>query len=116
MMQELVSRRLYHTEWPYPQLMVIDGGKGQLTSALKAISSLTQSSYPHLDLVKLQNIKVVALAKRQNELFFPGKPKSVLLRDLPRPLENLFLHIRDEAHRFAIKYHRLLHAKKVIET
>ena len=119
MMQELLERRLKHPEWPYPQLMVIDGGKGQLTSAQKAISNLVSLSFGKLKetkFAKAQNIKVVALAKKQNELFFPKKPKSVLLRDLPRPLENLFLHIRDEAHRFAIKYHRLLHAKKVIET
>ncbi|MDP4007241.1 MAG: UvrB/UvrC motif-containing protein [bacterium] len=129
MMQELISRRLSHPEWPFPQVMVIDGGKGQLSSALKAISNLLSVSYPrpagrgsppleaaHLTESKLRGINVVALAKKQNELFFPDKPKSVLLHDLSRPLENLFLHIRDEAHRFAIKYHRHLHSKKVMKT
>ena len=111
MMKELIERRLRHKEWPYPQLIVIDGGKGQLSSALKVISTLVKLSSPQLSLTRLQSIKVVALAKKQNELFFPGKPKSVLLRDLPRPLENLFLHIRDEAHRFAVKYHRALRSK-----
>jgi len=94
--------------------MVIDGGKGQLTAALKAISNLISLSYPQLSLTKLRGIKVVALAKKHNELFFPKKQKSVLLKDLPRPLENLFLHIRDEAHRFAISYHRHLRSKSVI--
>ncbi|OHA65988.1 MAG: hypothetical protein A2672_00140 [Candidatus Wildermuthbacteria bacterium RIFCSPHIGHO2_01_FULL_49_22b] len=116
MMEELLSRRLRHPEWPYPQLMVIDGGKGQLTAALSALRELTiGNSQLTIDSKKSQSSKVkgqksimVALAKKQNELFFPGKSRPVLLRDLPRPLENLFLHIRDEAHRFAISYHRKL--------
>jgi len=106
MMEELLLRRLLHKEWPYPQIIVIDGGKGQLTSAINATLNISAA----------KKIKIVALAKKQNELFFPGKSKSVLLRDLPRPSENLFLHIRDEAHRFAITYHRLLHRKKVLKT
>ncbi|MBI2123793.1 MAG: UvrB/UvrC motif-containing protein [Candidatus Wildermuthbacteria bacterium] len=119
MMEELISRRLKHTEWPYPNLMLIDGGKGQLSSTLKAISNLPRASYPprtirgivrgpHLDRVKLQKIKVVALAKRNNELFSPKNPKPVLLKNLPQGVSNLFLYIRDEAHRFAISYHRKL--------
>ena len=108
MMQELISRRLKHTEWPYPDLMLIDGGKGQLSSALKAILNLTPLSYPHLKEIKLQKIKVVALAKRNNELFSPRKADPVLLRNLPQEVSNLLLHVRDEAHRFAISYHRKL--------
>lgn len=103
MIEELVSRRLSHPEWPYPQLMVIDGGKGQLSSAAKALKES-----------KRKNILLSALAKKQNELFLLGKSRPVLLRDLPRPVENLFLHIRDEAHRFAISYHRHLRSKAVI--
>jgi len=116
MMEELLSRRLMHKEWSYPQVIVIDGGKGQLTSAKKAIVSLISMNNPRLSKTALGNIKLVALAKKQSELFFPGKPKSVLLRDLPRSSENLFLHIRDEAHRFAITYHRLLRKKAITNT
>ena len=100
MMKELVARRLQHPEWPYPQLMVIDGGKGQLSSA---VAALKESG--------VKGILLSALAKRHNELFILNKPKPVLLRDLPRAAENLFLHIRDEAHRFAITYHRRLRSK-----
>ena len=113
MIEELLLRRLQHPEWPYPHLMVIDGGKGQLSAALKAISNLTKLSYPHLNEIKLRDIKVVALAKKRNELFFPGRKNSVLLSDLPKPVENLFLFIRDEAHRFAISYHRTLRSKNL---
>jgi len=105
MMKELLERRLQHPEWPYPQVMIIDGGKGQLSSAAAALKESGR-----------KGILLSALAKKQNELFFPGKPKPVLLRDLPRPLENLFLHIRDEAHRFAITYHRFLRSKSITGT
>jgi len=104
MIKELVKRRLQHPEWPYPQLMVIDGGKGQLSSA---VSALKES--------EVKNIALSALAKRHNELFFPLKQKPTLLRDLPKPVEHVFLHIRDEAHRFAISYHRLLRKKKILK-
>lgn len=103
MMQELVTRRLNHPEWKYPQLMIIDGGKGQLSSALKAMFK-----------ARLQtSIKVVAIAKRNNELFLPGKSHPLLLRNLPQNVSNLILHIRDEAHRFAISYHRKLRTKEL---
>ena len=97
MMQELISRRLKHKEWKYPELMIIDGGKGQLSSTLKAMTKDQQ-----------KRIKVGAIAKRNNELFFPGAKDPVLLRNLSGGISNLVLHIRDEAHRFAITYHRAL--------
>ena len=94
MMQEVISRRLRHPEWPYPDLMVIDGGKPQLSAALKALEG--------------DKIQVAALAKKNNELFFPGSSQPLLLKNLPQEVSNLLLHIRDEAHRFAISYHRKL--------
>ncbi|MCH7604560.1 GIY-YIG nuclease family protein [Patescibacteria group bacterium] len=101
MMQELITRRLNHPEWKYPQLMIIDGGKGQLSSALKALKK------------SKANIAVAAIAKRNNELFLPGKLHPLLLKNLPQNVSNLILHIRDEAHRFAISYHRLLRKKNI---
>ena len=108
MMQELIFRRLKHIEWPYPDLMLIDGGKGQLSSAIKAISNLGNLSFGKLRFPKLREIRVVALAKRNNELFYPNKTKPVLLKNLPQEDANLLLHVRDEAHRFAVTYHRKL--------
>lgn len=107
MMEEVLTRRLAHKEWGYPDLIVIDGGKGQLSAALKA-----------LDKYKIQNtrykIYVAAIAKKHNELFLPGRSTPLLLKDMPQHVSNLILHIRDEAHRFAISYHRLLRKKKMI--
>ena len=99
MMKELITRRLSHKDWSYPDVMLIDGGKGQLSSAMEAIAEQKQ----------LGKFKVVALAKRNNELFFPNNPEPALLKDMGAGLEHMLLHIRDEAHRFAITYYRKLH-------
>ncbi|MBI2453056.1 MAG: GIY-YIG nuclease family protein, partial [Parcubacteria group bacterium] len=100
MMQELVSRRLSHAEWPSPDFMLIDGGKPQLTAALKALKPYKGLSFA-----------VGALAKQNNELFLPGRKTSILLSSMSLALRNVLMHIRDEAHRFAISYHRKLHRK-----
>lgn len=101
MLKEVVTRRLAHSEWAYPDLMVVDGGKGQLSAALEALRSKS----------RIAKIHVAAIAKRNNELFLPGKSKPLLLKDMPRSVSNFILHIRDEAHRFAIAYHRFLRRK-----
>lgn len=99
MMREVIRRRFSHREWPYPDLILIDGGRGQLNSA-------------QLELAKLGlQIKLVSLAKRLEELFIPGRAKPILLSKMPKETENLLKHIRDEAHRFAISHHRKRHRK-----
>lgn len=97
MMRELLSRRISHREWKLPELMLIDGGKGQLSSALAGLETRS-----------IPSLKVVALAKRNNELFMEGVKEPLLLKDMPTPLSHVLLRIRDEAHRFAITYHRKL--------
>jgi len=127
MLQEVISRRLAHEEWTYPDLMIIDGGKGQLTAALNALhkskiqipKSLrepegsskprTAKINPKYQILNTQyGIHVAAIAKKHNELFLPGKSEPLLLRNMPQGVSNFILHMRDEAHRFAITYHRNL--------
>ncbi len=93
MLQEVLFRRLRHPEWPLPNLFLIDGGKGQLSSA-KAILEAAHIAIP-----------VVSLAKREEELWLDSE-KSIALKRVPPPLLFLFQHIRNEAHRFAISFHR----------
>lgn len=102
MMKEIISRRLKHAEWPYPDAILIDGGKPQLNAAL-----LITKDY------KLKT-KIMALAKKHNELFIEGKKKPVLLKPLPQETSDLILRLRDEAHRFAISYHKKLRFKNLI--
>jgi excinuclease ABC subunit C len=77
-----------------PQLVLIDGGRGQLNAALRAMED-----------AGVEGIPVASLAKRFEEVYVPGRPDPVVI---PRTSEALYVlqHIRDEAHRFAIGYHR----------
>jgi len=91
-LREVLQRRLKHTEWPRPDLIILDGGKGQLKAA-RGI-----------------NIPVLALAKigdKDGKLFTPYSKNCAQLSKLPGNLSNLFLQIRNEAHRFAIGYNKL---------
>lgn len=105
-MKEVLTRRLSHLgeeKWAKPDLIIIDGGKGQLSSVMQIIEDLC-----------VTGIDVVSLAKKHEEVFLPKQSKPVIL---PRNSSALFLfqRIRDEAHRFAITYHRKLRSKKMIE-
>lgn len=83
-----------------PDLLIVDGGKGQLNAALLAMADRG-----------VEHIQAIGLAKKQEEVFLPGRSKPVLL---PRDSEGLYLlqRIRDEAHRFAINYHRQLRKRE----
>jgi excinuclease ABC subunit C len=105
MMAEVVSRRFARarsvTADEYdesfaavPNLVVVDGGKGQLAAALAAMQSYD-----------LPRVAVVALAKREEEVFLPGRPDPITL-DRASPGLQLLQRIRDEAHRFALGFHR----------
>jgi len=102
MIKEVLSRRFGHPEWPFPDVILIDGGKAQLNATI-----LRAKSY------KLK-AKVIALAKKKNELFVEGQKKPILLKTLPRPIFNLILQLRDEAHRFALTYHLKLRKKSLL--
>lgn len=98
-MQEAVYRR-YKDYEDLPSLVVIDGGKGQLSSALAVLEGLG-----------LHDLPVVGLAKREEEIFKPHQSESILL-DRDSAALHLIQRIRDEAHRFAITYHRKLRGKR----
>ena len=93
-MQEVVYRRYPDLE-DLPSLIIIDGGKGQLSSACEVIRGLGITG---------EDVPVIGLAKREEEIFKEGAHTSILL-DKMSPALHLIQHIRDEAHRFAITYH-----------
>ena len=101
-MKEVLTRRfkrLGEEGWEKPDLIIIDGGKGQLSSVMQIVNELG-----------ISGIDIVSLAKREEEVFLPNKLTSIMLA---RGSSALFLiqRIRDEAHRFAITYHRNLRSK-----
>ncbi len=103
MMREVIRRRYSGSlaqELPRPDLILVDGGKGQLGAASEELAAL--------DLA----IPAVGLAKRFEHIFLPGQTEPIVL--LPTsPVLHLLQHIRDEAHRFAIRYHRRLRGKPI---
>jgi excinuclease ABC subunit C len=103
MLKEILSRRFLHKEWGFPDLLLIDGGKAQLNAAIEIKNKVA----------KTKNIPAMSLAKKHNELFVEGKNKPVLLRELPGEVANLILRLRDEAHRFAISYHKKLRSESL---
>ena len=90
--------------WPVPDLVILDGGRGQLSAGIAALSD-----------AGLLQIPIAALAKEREELFVPGRPEPVIL---PERSQGLFLvqRIRDEAHRFAVTYHQQLRAKSATKS
>lgn len=107
MMKEVVgrrARRIRDGEFPRPDLILIDGGRGQVGAALEA---LTEAGLP--------DIPLVGLAKREEELILPDRPDSLRL---PRqaPALKLLIQLRDEAHRFALTYHRKLRGSAALSS
>ena len=105
--REVIYRRyskLKEEKSSLPDLIMVDGGKGQLSSAIEILDELGYSKY-----------NIIGLAKRLEEVFFPGnsEPESI-----PKTSSGLKLlqHIRDEAHRFAITFHRNRRSKRTIKT
>ena len=102
-MREIVTRRytrLLEEKEPLPQLIIIDGGKGQLNAATEVLRELNL----------LGKITIVGLAKRLEEIFYPGDPFPLVLDKTSETLK-VIQHLRDEAHRFGITFHRHMRSK-----
>ena len=104
-MREILSRRFKRIksgQIQAPDLIIIDGGKGQLSSVIKIMEEY--------DL----KLNIVSLAKREEEVFLPNQSKPVIFA-INSPALHLFQRIRDEAHRFAITFHRQLRSKSMLK-
>jgi excinuclease ABC subunit C len=108
MMREALSRRFRNLKLgelesfrETPDIVLIDGGKGQLSSALTAASN---EGADHLN--------IISIAKREEEIYIPGRSEPLEVSP-DSPGLNLLRRVRDEAHRFAVSYHRKLRAKKM---
>jgi excinuclease ABC subunit C len=101
MLKEVLSRRLQHPEWGYPEIMLIDGGIAQLNVGITTKNASR----------KTRHIKIISIAKGKRELFIEGRKDPIPLKKLPQEVYNLIVHLDDEAHRFAITYHKKLRSK-----
>lgn len=103
MLKEVLIRRFRHPEWPYPDLIVIDGGRGQLNAALSVIPG---------------EIKTISLTKDKkhvgSHILVSGSKNPLRLADISGAVKNLILSVDSEAHRFAIKHYRKKHRKRMV--
>ncbi|GHM99753.1 UvrABC system protein C [Cytophagales bacterium WSM2-2] len=107
-MQEIVTRRykrIMEEEGEFPSLIIVDGGKGQLSSACEALKNLGLYG----------KIPIVGIAKKLEEIYYPEDPLPLLISK-KSPGLLLIQQIRDEAHRFAIEFHRLKRSKNTFVT
>jgi excinuclease ABC subunit C len=107
-MEEVVYRRyrrLLEEDEPLPQLVIVDGGKGQLSSGVTALERLGLRG----------KIPIIGIAKRLEELFYPNDPVPLYLDKRSESLK-VIQQMRNEAHRFGISHHRNKRSKQAIET
>lgn len=107
-MEEVIYRRyrrLLDEEQPLPQLIVIDGGKGQLSAALSSLEKLDLRG----------KISVIGIAKKLEEIYYPGDPLPLYLDKKSESLR-IIQQLRDEVHRFGLSHHRNKRSKGVIKT
>lgn len=107
-MREVITRRygrLKKEGGHLPDLLVVDGGKGQLSSGLQALKELGMQD----------DVPIIGLAKRLEEVFIPGKTDAIMIPKTSSALK-LLQYLRDEAHRFAITFHRQKRSKRTIRS
>jgi excinuclease ABC subunit C len=100
MLKEVLQRRFSGQGWKYPKAILIDGGKGQLNAAIEVVPP---------------QIKVMSIAKGRQELFVAGQKFPTPLKNLPQKIYNLIKSLDEEAHRFAVTYHRKLREKALLD-
>ena len=117
-MYEVLKRRFAHAEYEEPQLLVVDGGKGQLSMAVKILQEINKTHIPVVGLAKartkadFQAEKIVASEER---FYLPGRVNPVVFKTNTEAYQ-ILTGLRDEAHRFAITYHRKLREQTSLES
>ncbi|MHB8483177.1 MAG: excinuclease ABC subunit UvrC [Nitrospiria bacterium] len=106
MIHEIVSRRFGGLPEKLPDLLVIDGGKGQLSLAGEALTGAGYGSIPLVGLAKEKE-------EKEERIYFPGQSDPMIL-DPRSPVTHLLVQLRDEAHRFAVSYHRNIRGKRMV--
>ncbi len=104
MLKEVLERRFSHKNWQYPEIILIDGGIAQLNIAKKIKNNL-----------KIKNLKIIAIAKGRQQLFIEERKEPIPLKNLPQDIYNLIKNLDNEAHRFAITYHKKLRKKNLLK-
>lgn len=117
-MREVITRRLKHEDYDDPNLIVVDGGKGQLNMALEALKELGREDIPVVGLAKARvkgDFTDQEINQTEERFYLPGRQNPVMFRNNSEA-HHILVGIRDEAHRFAITYHRKLRESSSLES
>lgn len=117
-MKEVLSRRFAHKEYEDPQLVVVDGGKGQLQVAVRLLQELGREDIPVVGLAKARaqgDFQDAAITATEERFFLPGRANPVTFRPSTEAYQ-ILVGLRDEAHRFAITYHRKIRESTSLES
>lgn len=117
-MKEVLSRRFAHSEYDDPQLIVVDGGKGQLSAAVKILEEIGRRDIPIVGLAKARvqgEFSDQEVLSSEERFFLPGRQNPVVFKTNSEAFY-ILTGIRDEAHRFAITYHRKLREATSLES
>lgn len=117
-MYEVLSRRFKHEEYDEPQLIVVDGGKGQLSQAVRILTELNKKHIPVVGLAKARtesDFQSPIVDSSEERFFIPGRSNPVTFKSNSEAFY-ILTGIRDEAHRFAITFHRKLRENSTLES
>ncbi|HCM39315.1 MAG: excinuclease ABC subunit C [Bdellovibrionales bacterium GWB1_52_6] len=118
MMKEILGRRFSHAEEALPDLVVVDGGKGQLSQAVAILDELQVQGVAAVGLAKARtesDFKATEVKSSHERIFIPNRKNPIPL--LPHTdAYKLLVHVRDEAHRFAVSYHRVVRSKRTFKS
>ena len=117
-MYEVLKRRFAHAEYEEPQLVVVDGGKGQLSMAVKILQEIGKTHIPVVGLAKARtqaDFRAEEVAATEERFYLPGRANPVVFKTNTEAYQ-ILTGLRDEAHRFAITYHRKLREQTSLES
>jgi excinuclease ABC subunit C len=117
-MYEVLKRRFGHDEYEEPQLLVVDGGKGQLSMAVKILQELGKTHIPVVGLAKARtkaDFQAEEVSGTEERFYLPGRANPVVFKTNTEAYQ-ILTGLRDEAHRFAITYHRKLREQTTLES
>jgi excinuclease ABC subunit C len=117
-MYEVLSRRFKHIEYEDPHLIVVDGGKGQLSQAVRILDEIGRRDIPVVGLAKARtesDFQASEVSSTEERFFLPGRQNPVMFRSNSEA-HHILVGIRDEAHRFAITYHRKLRENTTLQS
>lgn len=115
---EVLKRRFNHKEWELPDLLMVDGGKGQLNQAVRVLKELGYSHIPVVSIAKARTkseFQKSDIERTQERFFRPGQQNYITFPTNSESLQ-ILVNLRDEAHRFAISYHRKLREEASLES